>query len=107
MEKRRYKRAVPVGSVIVYDAVTRSELGTLGNLSSHGLMVIATAPVDPDLLFQLEFEVTGPDDEPVAVNIGAESLWCSPASQPDRYWAGFEIVEISDDDRALIEAVTE
>ena len=106
IENRRHRRAVPDGAIQVRDAITGQMLGTVGNLSASGLMLISNRPIEADCLFQLSFTVTDSAGRDRDLEVGAESLWSSPASQPDVYWAGFEIVEISDDDHALLSDIT-
>lgn len=102
-EQRRYPRAEPELSVTVYDAVEERVLGRLGNISSRGLMIISSEPIDEDLLVQLRFTLSD-GQEKRTIEVGAESLWCSSANVPGRYWSGFEIVDISPADETFLSA---
>ena len=102
-ERRRFERKVPTEPIPVRDAMTREYVGTLGNVSADGLMVIGQSKLGDNLLMQLEFTVEGRDGTLEHVMVGAESLWCSPALRPDSFWTGFKIIDISADDAALLE----
>ncbi len=102
-ERRRFERKVPSEPISVQDSVTQENLGTLGNISAQGLMLIGRREISEGLLLQLEFSVEGTDGKHAHVAIGAESLWCSPALRPESFWTGFKIIDISSEDVQLIE----
>lgn len=103
--RRRHPRTEVGEPVEVLDVVADTVLGTLGNISSHGLMLISGSEIEENRVFQLEFEISH-GDEARTINAGAHCLWCSPANAPGRYWSGFEIVDISDVDEAFLNLVT-
>lgn len=105
-EQRRYPRATPTTRTAVFDAVTGDELGTLGNHSSNGLMIVARSPIEEDLLLQVRFTLHDGEGQERSLTVGVESLWCAPAQQADRYFVGFEIVEIAEDDQAFLTAAS-
>jgi hypothetical protein len=39
--------------------------------------------------------LTGPDDDEQRILFGAEAVWTTEASQPESYWTGFRIIDIS------------
>ncbi len=105
IEKRKHSRVRPAGAVIVYDASTDHVLGTLGNVSTEGLMVITTEPLKEDRILKLRFLLTDDDVEHEIVG-EAETLWCAPANQPGRYWVGLQLVQISEYDREYLQQLT-
>ena len=97
-DQRRSDRKALSEVVTVLDGVTGDRMGQIGNLSTEGLMLITRNDVETDSLFQLNFTLVGPDDQAHDFNIGAVCIWCSPASSTNSYWAGFVIMDISEQD---------
>ncbi len=58
-------------------------------------MLIGSTPVENNLVFQFELQMQHPGDGDESIILGAESLWCSQASEPGRYWSGYRIIDIS------------
>ncbi|MDX1569038.1 MAG: PilZ domain-containing protein [Xanthomonadales bacterium] len=102
--RRRYPRVDVDEPVVVYDVVEDREIGTIGNISSHGLMLIGSESIEAERLMQLEFTLDH-EGEARPIRVGAQALWCAPANVPDRFWTGFEIVDISEDDEAFLSLV--
>ena len=56
-EYRRTRRRRIVETVQVVDTMTETVIGHLGNLSETGMMLIASAPLVDDALYQLRFNL--------------------------------------------------
>lgn len=93
---RRSDRKSPNGIVAVIDALTGDRIGQIGNLSAEGMMLISPNHIEQGALFQMEFSLIDQEDQQHHFNVGALCLWCSAASS--RFWAGFEIMDISEQD---------
>ncbi len=102
-EQRRLDRKTLRPPVQVLDAMTGDRLGQIGNISSQGLMIISPDPIGEGLLFQLNFSLPFDDGKQRAFTVGAHCLWCSEAESTGTHWAGFEIMDIAEDDAALLE----
>lgn len=79
----------------VLDINSEKPLGTLVNISTGGFMLFSNNPLDTNRLFQVRLLIP----ESVVgetLELGAESLWCSDASDSGGYWTGFQIIDISD-----------
>ena len=87
------------------NAVTGEIMGQIANLSESGFMLIANRPMAENSLYQISFSVGLPGDAMFEFSVGAQVLWCSPAKVADSYWAGFQIVDISDNDYEALEAL--
>jgi hypothetical protein len=91
-EMRNHSR-VEVSEVIrVVDRQTGTDLGRLVNIR------------DSILQLSLEFE-SGPNAAS-PILIGVENLWCHSSSDQKQYWAGFYIIDISDEDLERIRHLT-
>lgn len=93
-EKRRQTRVPVEDEIFVRDTVSGLVLGTLANIHDEGFMVISDGGLKEDHLYQLALE-THPDALPI--HLGAECLWISETGTGDQIWAGFHIVDLSDD----------
>lgn len=98
-EKRSQVRIPVDDEICVRDAISGQELGTLANIHDEGFMVISDGGLKEDYLYQVVFEISGNSE---AVPMGAECLWISETGTGDQVWAGFQIMEISDEARQRI-----
>lgn len=105
-EHRKTQRYRLPARVPVYNGLSGSVEGVLGNLSSDGLMLIADHPFHEESLFQLSFKLPDPSDpEARVIELGAQCLWCDSAASAGTYWAGFKIVDVSSEDLHFIQQV--
>ena len=98
--RRQPRRAVP-GRVDVHDVILEEIIGQLGNLSESGMLLIASAPLVEDALYQLRFHL-GARGMGAPVNVGVHLLWSVDANTPGQSWCGFRFLTISDDQRGHI-----
>lgn len=98
-DSRRAPRRHVADSVPVIDTMTDEVVGQLGNLSESGMLLIATAPLVEDGLYQLRFHLGGRGQ---AINVGLHLLWSVAANTPGQSWCGFRFLTISDEQRGLI-----
>lgn len=93
-EFRRARRREVDGTVPVIDAMLDARIGRLGNVSESGLLLIAHAVLHDDALYQLRFELRGPDGAPFVVEAGTHLLWTSDAHAPGQTWAGLRFITV-------------
>ena len=95
-EFRRARRRRIVDTVQVVDTMTEQVIGHLGNLSETGMMMITSAALTDDALYQLRFDLRdAPRQAPIEV--GAHLLWQDSASMPGQNWAGFRFIAMPED----------
>ena len=104
-EHRRSDRKAPENVVPVVNTITGEQMGHIGNLSAEGLMLIARMAIEPGLMFQICFSLPDLAGHVQAFNVGAICLWCSEASAPSTYWAGFEMMDVSDDEALILRSI--
>lgn len=104
-EMRNHNR-VEVSEVIrVINRQTGAELGRLVNISEEGFMLLGSQSVPEDNILQLSLEFeSGNNTAPIL--IGVECLWCHSSSDQTQYWAGFYIIDISDEDLERVRHLT-
>ena len=106
-EKRKRPRKVAATTIQVYDANLERLIGRLVNLTSAGLMLIGNAPIEANMVFQLELVLETTHKGKDRLQFGVESLWCSEATESGRYWTGFHIIDVSSETTELLEALVE
>jgi hypothetical protein len=106
-DQRKAARKRITGDLPVRDINSDSSLlGYLVDISTEGLMVVGEAPVPVNGLFQIDIELPTTLNGTRVLRLGVECLWCRNADDPDRFWAGFHLIDISPDDQRTLEALT-
>ena len=85
--------------------VTGEAIGQVVNLSLGGLMAFTNTGIVQDHLYQVRVTISDPAGHVDQYSAGMRALWCSDAGTPNTYWAGFEIIDISDADLSSLEAL--
>jgi len=80
--------------VLVSDVMTDEIVGRIGNLSEGGMLLLASAPLAEDALYQFRFRIPG--EPPLDIETGAHVLWLDRASTPGQSWAGFRFISLSE-----------
>jgi len=96
-EARRSPRRQPTATIPVVDFMAETTIGRLGNVSETGMLLLASAPLTEDALYQLNFAL--PDAHGTHVAVGVHLLWLEEAHAPGQQWAGFRFLTISDEHR--------
>lgn len=98
-EARRSPRRQPAASLPVTDTISEAVIGRLGNLSETGLLLLASAPLVEDALYQLSFLLPDRQGREQPIDVGVHLLWLEQAHAPGQHWAGFRFLTISDEHR--------
>ena len=80
----------------VLDRDHEMTLGQLVDLSIEGLMMLGQEPIEVNRVFRMTLDVP-PDIDIGPIQFGAESLWVEPSHEAKTHWAGFRIIDISED----------
>ena len=97
-DMRKQVRIDVSGAVRVMDRQENRDIGKLANISEDGLMLLMTQPVTESTILQLSLEFVNMDGDKTPLHIGVESLWCNKGSDENQFWAGFYIIDISEQD---------
>jgi len=85
------------------DVHTEQLVGTLVNISESGFMLLADQSLSTNQLFQLRMLFPTPIENVEHIELGAECLWRQDVPDTDHCWAGFHIIDISDQAIRLIQ----
>ncbi len=96
-DSRRSRRRRLAETVQVIDTMTEQAIGHLGNLSETGMMLIASAPLVEDALYQLRFHLRDCPDQGAPIEVGAHLLWQDRASVPGQTWTGLRFIALPEE----------
>ncbi|MEE9345705.1 MAG: PilZ domain-containing protein [Methylococcales bacterium] len=106
-ERRKYKRSRSPQLLTVIDVYTDQQIGTLVDLSLGGILMMAMQPIPLHRVFQVQVKLPEKILGSNVIEFGAESVWGDPPEQLGTCWAGLHIIDISDDNKALVENLVE
>ncbi|MCB1859829.1 MAG: PilZ domain-containing protein [Gammaproteobacteria bacterium] len=95
-EQRTNPRRRVNETIEIIDTNTGERLGYLVNISVGGLMLLSDIAVSPNQLFQLRMIPPSQAAETTAIEFGAECLWVQDTEDESPCWAGFQIIDISE-----------
>lgn len=88
--------------VLVVNSLCDQLLGNIVNVHQEGFMLIGhNVSLSDCSVYQLMFEFLSPVLGKSQIALGAECLWVRETSG-EHCWAGFQIIDISDDDKKAI-----
>jgi c-di-GMP-binding flagellar brake protein YcgR len=106
-ERRKYKRSRSPQLLTVIDVYTDQQIGTLVDLSLGGILMMAMQPIPLHRVFQVQVKLPERILGSNVIEFGAESVWGDPPEQLGTCWAGLHIIDISDENKALVENLVE
>lgn len=102
---RKQERRELNQTVHIHDTINGGLFGELVNITTDGLMLIADREIETQAIFQLALQLPEPLRGSDRLLIGADCLWCRRTENFHRYWAGFQIIDASEQALAQIEAL--
>jgi hypothetical protein len=93
----------------VYDLRHKTLLGFIGDLTLKGAMIVGEKPLEIETHFILgvEFPEAPPTMTATRIVVPARVAWCRQEDGPHSFNIGFEFIEVSAENAAVIEAVLE
>ena len=101
-ERRRIKRHQLNEYLTVYNRNTLRAMGSIGNISSNGLMLISSVPVLIGAVYSLRIILP---DENKFIDFDARCHWCRPDVNPEYFDSGYSIVNAGNDIIDLVDAL--
>lgn len=103
IEQRKSSRKIADQVLEVSDQITGTQIGRVVNISAEGLMLLSQEPIVTESVYQLELVLPDAIAGESKITFGAEAVWTTEATQPDCFWTGFRIIDISSDDVLMID----
>jgi hypothetical protein len=104
-DKRRIKRRFLLYYMRIYDAISRQQIGNLVDITPGGIMVVSDHPLPEGQTTRLRMELTNEVAEKPFMEFTAHSKWCQPDVVPNMYNTGYEILDLSPEDAAIIQNI--
>ncbi len=101
-DQRTSPRKRVTEKIDIIDVNREEYLGNLVNISAGGFMLLCSDPPPTNQLFQLRMSLPASVAGADHIDMGAECLWCNSVSDSGSWWAGFQIIDISDQGVELI-----
>lgn len=102
---RKLERKELSESIAIHDVINGGVFGELVNITIEGLMAITDREIETQAIFQLSLQLPESLNGSDQLVLGADCLWCRHAENHHRYWAGFQIIDASDQALEQIEAL--
>ena len=99
-ERRRLERHEVNGQIDAFDRVTGQLIGRLVDIHSEGLMLLANNLAEVGNIYQLSLQKNTNNE--IWLEVGVDCLWKNPANGEDRFWAGFRVIDASDEALAAL-----
>ena len=104
---RKLERKEINQTIDIIDVINGGKFGELINITIEGLMAMTEREIPTQSIYQLSIkrpvELRGSD----TVELGADCLWCRKDENFHRFWAGFQIIDASDNAVKQIEDLIE
>ena len=101
-ERRRSTRFRLNYHTTVSDAVTNQYLGKLLDISTDGAMLVSEFVLPISQTFHLKLKLDQEISDQSYLVLDAMSIWSHPDIEPGTYNTGFELLELTPEERELI-----
>jgi Tfp pilus assembly protein PilZ len=107
-EHRKEERKKLTSFILVHALPDNMLLGYLGDMTLHGAMVVGNKPVEinKELTLSIEFNEI-PEIQNTKLTFPARVAWCKHEAQSPYYNTGVEFIDLSDQNKKVIEALLE
>lgn len=93
--------------ISVVNVTTETAIGKVANLHEEGFMLFGAVGLKENGVYQLRWDLQIPVGEKSSIAVGAECLWLRDTGVGNQLWAGFQIIDIADEDKKLIPGLVE
>ncbi|WP_339486598.1 PilZ domain-containing protein [Pseudomonas sp. EL_65y_Pfl2_R95] len=104
-DRRQHNRLNTELQLEVFDLHSGQRLGRVVDLSSEGFMLFSDTPLLADAVIECRIVSEQLIEGIGEVQLGADCLWSRPGADGQHCWAGFHIIDIADDQAALLETL--
>lgn len=93
--------------VIAINALNGDSLGTVVDIHSGGFLLLGVDSVVVNNVYQMELVFDAAIDSKTRLSLGAQCLWNRQAGVGGQSWLGFHIIDLSEEDEALVEKMSD
>lgn len=104
-ERRSIKRHQLQDYLRIYNRNTMRVMGSIGNISCNGLMLISSVPVLIGAVYNMRIILPNDDMEDRYLDFDARCHWCRPDVGPEYFDSGYSIVNAGHDIIDLVETL--
>ena len=97
-ERRQNLRYATEQELEAYDSNSALFMGRFVDMSEEGFLLFCPIKIDVDSVWQIRVLAANDLRLRSLLTFGAECLWVRQADESKRYWAGFHIIDITDED---------
>ncbi len=90
-ERRNIGRYQLASYLTVYNRNTGRAIGSIGNISARGLMLITQLPVMVGETFHMQIKLPGSNDDSATIDFDARSHWSREDVDPTYFDTGFSL----------------
>ncbi|MCI0652956.1 MAG: PilZ domain-containing protein [Methylococcaceae bacterium] len=94
-EKRKYLRKKTAKVLKVFDLNTEEYLGNLVDISPGGIMLVTHSDIEANSVYQMRIHFPEDSANQEPITFGGEILWTDSRMDPNKKWAGIQIIDIS------------
>lgn len=106
-EKRKIRRRFLQYYMRVYDAESRQQIGNLVDITPQGIMIVSEHILPKDQTSRIRLELSEEVSLKPYIEFTAISRWSEQDVIPNMYNTGFEILELTPEDSAVINQIVE
>lgn len=106
-ELRRYARKKLAREMVMFDRTTGGNVGRLINISVDGFKLATRQNIEPGTRFSLSMVLPEQLQGVTTLSLEGRSVWSQEQDRQNEYQAGFQIVEISELHRSVLEMMME
>lgn len=96
INSRKHHRIELNQAIIITDTINGGRFGELINVTVEGMMVITEKEIPTQSIYQLSLQLPLEIEGSNTVELGADCLWSRKIENFHRFWAGFQIIDASD-----------
>ncbi len=104
-EKRKLKRRYLLYYTRVFDREHHNLVGHLADITTEGAMLISEQPLVTDQVYRFKLELSADVAEQPYLEFSARCLWSQPDLNPECYSSGFQLLDLSAEQVAIIERI--
>ena len=97
MDNKRKEEREKVSGFRIYDKITGQFIGSLGDISTAGMMLVCEKPVETNI-FQLRLDLPKEINGIKQIDFEAECTWCTKGVISNFFCAGFKFLSFSPSD---------